>query len=159
LAQRSAEAAKQIKTLISTSSNQVDQGVKLMAETGEVSERIIGSVVEIDELVAGIALSSREQSLGLSDINKAVSEMDQGTQQNAAMVEETTAAVHSLRNEAKTLAEGVSAFVIANTSSKARRPEAPRAPAQPAPKRAIYPVAGANALAISTPETSDWEEF
>ena len=159
LAQRSAEAAKQIKTLISTSSNQVDQGVKLMAETGEVSERIISSVVEIDELVAGIALSSREQSLGLSDINKAVSEMDQGTQQNAAMVEETTAAVHSLRSEAKTLAEGVSAFVLANAQSKPRRLEAPRAAHQPAPRKAAYASAGATALAIATPETSDWEEF
>lgn len=159
LAQRSAEAAKQIKGLISTSSNQVDQGVKLMAETGEVSERIISSVVEIDELVAGIASSSREQSIGLSDINNAVSEMDQGTQQNAAMVEQTTAAVHSLRSEATTLAEGVSAFVLSGASAAPRKAEAAR-PAQPARTKPVYATAGATALAVSaTPETSDWEEF
>ena len=159
LAQRSAEAAKQIKTLISTSSNQVEQGVKLMAETGEVSERIIASVVEIDELVAGIASSSREQSIGLSDINTAVSEMDQGTQQNAAMVEQTTAAVHSLRSEATTLAEGVSAFVLSDAPRKSRKTETSSA-RQPVRGRPVYASAGATALAVSTtPEASDWEEF
>ncbi len=155
LAQRSADAAKQIKTLISTSSNQVDQGVKLMAETGEVSERIINSVIEIDRLVAGIASSSHEQSQGLSDINKAVSEMDQGTQQNAAMVEQTTAAVHSLRSEATTLAEGVSAFVL-----EAAPRRAPAAPAPRAAHRPAYVSVGATALAMApAPETSEWEEF
>ena len=161
LAQRSAEAAKQIKSLISTSSEQVDKGVKLMDETGEVSERIISSVVEIDGLVAGIASSSREQSIGLTDINKAVSEMDRGTQQNAAMVEQTTAAVHSLRSEARTLADGVSAFVVNGApAAKARvAPAAPR-PAAPARNTVAYATAGATALAVSaTSETSEWEEF
>jgi len=159
LAQRSAEAAKQIKTLISTSSQQVEEGVKLMAETGEVSERIIDSVVEIDSLVAGIASSSREQSLGLSDINTAVSEMDQGTQQNAAMVEQTTAAVHSLRSEAATLADGVSAFVLSDAPVKRRSnvvTQSRQAPRQES--RQNYRSAGATALAVK-PEPSDWEEF
>src|SRR5690606_15616501 len=160
LAQRSAEAAKQIKTLISTSSDQVEQGVKLMAETGEVSERIIVSVVEIDQLVAGIASSSQEQSIGLSAINTAVSEMDQGTQQNAAMVEQTTAAVHPLRSEASTLAEGVSAFVLTGAPSRPRAVET-SPPVAPAPvRRLVHATAGATALAVSmTPETSEWEEF
>jgi methyl-accepting chemotaxis protein len=156
LAQRSAGAAKQIKTLISTSSAQVEQGVKLMAETGEVSERIIASVVEIDGLVAGIASSSREQSIGLSDINTAVSEMDQGTQQNAAMVEQTTAAVHSLRSEAATLAQGVSAFVL--DGAPRARPRAAEPVSLPARGRPVYATAGATALAVG-PEASDWEEF
>ncbi|MBI1622234.1 globin-coupled sensor protein [Aquamicrobium zhengzhouense] len=160
LAQRSAEAAKQIKGLISTSSAQVDQGVKLMAETGEVSERIISSVIEIDELVASIASSSREQSIGLSDINTAVSEMDQGTQQNAAMVEQTTAAVHSLRSEASALAENVSAFMLGDSQKKNRRVEKPvRAPAYtPAATRPAFHSQGAAAYSIA-PDTNDWEEF
>ncbi|MEX4008296.1 protoglobin domain-containing protein [Neoaquamicrobium sediminum] len=157
LAQRSADAAKEIKTLIATSSAQVEQGVKLMAETGDVSERIIASVVEIDELVAGIASSSREQSLGLSDINTAVSEMDQGTQQNAAMVEQTTAAVHSLRNEAATLAEGVSAFVL-DSAPRAKAKAAASQTGRPARGQPVYATAGATALAVRT-ETSEWEEF
>ena len=157
LAQRSADAAKEIKTLIATSSAQVEQGVKLMAETGDVSERIITSVVEIDELVAGIASSSREQSLGLSDINTAVSEMDQGTQQNAAMVEQTTAAVHSLRNEAATLAEGVSAFVL-DSAPRAKAKAAASQTGRPARGQPVYATAGATALAVRT-ETSEWEEF
>lgn len=160
LAQRSAEAAKQIKTLISTSSNQVEQGVKLMAETGEVSERIINSVIEIDQLVAGIASSSREQSQGLSDINKAVSEMDQGTQQNAAMVEQTTAAVHSLRSEANTLAEGVTAFVL-DAAPRRAAATAPSREQRPAVQRATaVRSVGANALAMAAvADTNDWEEF
>jgi methyl-accepting chemotaxis protein len=161
LAQRSAEAAKQIKGLISTSSAQVEQGVKLMAETGEVSERIIASVIEIDELVASIASSSREQSIGLSDINTAVSEMDQGTQQNAAMVEETTAAVHSLRNEAATLAQNVSAFMLGEGAKRARRVEQPARPAVaplPSPRQTTYRSQGAAALAAA-PDANDWEEF
>ncbi len=161
LAQRSAEAAKQIKSLISTSSEQVDKGVKLMDETGEVSDRIISSVVEIDGLVAGIASSSREQSIGLSDINKAVSEMDQGTQQNAAMVEQTTAAVHSLRSEARTLAEGVCAFVVEGAPvAKPRAAAAAPRSAPPVRSATTYATAGATALAVSaTTETSEWEEF
>ncbi|MBX9465627.1 MAG: globin-coupled sensor protein [Aquamicrobium sp.] len=157
LAQRSADAAKEIKTLIATSSAQVERGVKLMAETGDVSERIITSVVEIDELVAGIASSSREQSMGLSDINTAVSEMDQGTQQNAAMVEQTTAAVHSLRSEAATLAEGVSAFVLDNAPRAKAAPTASQT-GRPARGQPVYATAGATALAVRT-ETSEWEEF
>jgi len=164
LAQRSAEAAKQIKGLIETSSAQVEQGVRLMAETGEVSERIIGSVVEIDGLVAGIASSSREQSIGLSDINIAVNEMDRGTQQNAAMVEQTTAAVHSLRSEAETLAGGVAAFVFDAASAGPRPAKVVTARvaqpvAKPAAKPAAYATAGATALAAAAPEPSDWEEF
>ncbi|MGO4839857.1 methyl-accepting chemotaxis protein, partial [Rhizobiaceae sp. 2RAB30] len=103
LAQRSAEAAKEIKALISTSSAQVESGVKLMAETGKVSEDIIGQVAEINSLVAEIASSSQEQSTGLSEVNIAVNQMDQATQQNAAMVEQTTAAVHSLRAQVSEL--------------------------------------------------------
>ncbi|TKT75485.1 globin-coupled sensor protein [Aquamicrobium sp. LC103] len=154
LAQRSAEAAKQIKTLITTSSTQVDQGVKLMAETGEASDRIIGRVVEIDTLVAGIASSAREQAAGLADVNNAVGQMDQATQQNAAMVEETTAAVHSMRTEAAALSESIAAFAIDNVEPRPERERPARKP------QAAHATAGNNALALPEQARADtWEEF
>ena len=112
LAQRSAEAAREIKTLIATSTSQVMSGVKLMAETGAVSEKIIAKVAEIDGGVAQLASSSSEQSTGLAEVTVAITQMDQATQQNAAMVEQTTAAVHSLRQQAEQLVRTVSRFKI-----------------------------------------------
>ena len=96
LAQRSAEAAKEIKTLISASTTQVGSGVKLVGQTGEALQRIVDRVAEIDGLVSEIAASAQEQATGLAQVNTAVNQMDQVTQQNAAMVEQSTAASHSL---------------------------------------------------------------
>ncbi len=110
LAQRSAEAARQIKTLISASSAEVAQGVKLVGEAGASLEAIAGKVGEMDALVAEIAASAQEQSSGLSQVNAAVNQMDQVTQQNAAMVEQTTAAALSLKTEAEGLARLVGRF-------------------------------------------------
>ena len=110
LAQRSAEAAKQIKTLISASAAEVAQGVKLVAEAGTALGAIAGKVSEMDALVAEIAASSQEQSSGLSQVNQAVNQMDQVTQQNAAMVEQTTAAAANLKTEAEGLAQLVGRF-------------------------------------------------
>ncbi|RZJ27245.1 MAG: globin-coupled sensor protein, partial [Brevundimonas sp.] len=90
LAQRSADAAKEIKTLISASSTQVASGVSLVGQTGEALQRIVGRVAEIDSLVAEIAASAQEQAVGLREVNTAINQMDQVTQQNAAMVEQTT---------------------------------------------------------------------
>jgi methyl-accepting chemotaxis protein len=92
LAQRSAEAAKEIKTLISASSAQVDRGVGLVGETGKVLERILAQVTQINEAVTDIAASAQEQATGLQQVNTAINQMDQVTQQNAAMVEQATAA-------------------------------------------------------------------
>jgi Methyl-accepting chemotaxis protein len=103
LAQRSANAAKEIKSLITTSSEQVDSGVALVGETGKALEAIVGEVQEINEHIKAIVISTREQSTGLQEINVAVNTMDQGTQQNAAMVEQQTAASHSLASEAESL--------------------------------------------------------
>ncbi|KEQ09225.1 methyl-accepting chemotaxis protein [Pseudorhizobium pelagicum] len=103
LAQRSANAAKEIKSLITTSSDQVDSGVALVGETGKALEAIVGEVQEINEHIKAIVVSTREQSTGLQEINVAVNAMDQGTQQNAAMVEQQTAASHSLASEAESL--------------------------------------------------------
>jgi methyl-accepting chemotaxis protein len=96
LAQRSAEAAKEIKTLISTSAEQVEAGVKLVGDTGQALSRIVAQVGEITEAVTAIAASAQEQAAGLNEISTAINEMDRVTQQNAAMVEQTSAASHTL---------------------------------------------------------------
>ena len=110
LAQRSAEAAKEIKTLISTSGQQVEAGVELVGETGEALNRIIAGVQDINRIVAEIAASASEQATGLQQVNTAVNQMDQATQQNAAMVEQSTAASHALSNEARELGRLVQRF-------------------------------------------------
>jgi methyl-accepting chemotaxis protein len=113
LAQRSAEAAKEIKSLISSSSAQVDHGVKLVAETGKSLERILAQVNDINNVVADIATGAKEQATGLAEINAAVNQMDQVTQQNAAMVEESSAAAHSLSQETEQLSDLIKQFRIA----------------------------------------------
>ncbi|MCJ8517566.1 methyl-accepting chemotaxis protein [Pseudorhizobium tarimense] len=129
LAQRSANAAKEIKSLITTSSDQVDAGVALVGETGQALEAIVGEVQEINEHIKAIVTSTREQSTGLQEINVAVNTMDQGTQQNAAMVEQQTAASHSLASEAESLNSLLRQF---NLGSQATNRAAPRI-ASPAP--------------------------
>jgi len=110
LAQRSANAAKEIKALITTSGDQVRSGVSLVDETGAALEAIVREVQEINGHVNAIVLAAREQSTGLQEINTAVNTMDQGTQQNAAMVEEQTAASHGLAAEAAALSALLSQF-------------------------------------------------
>jgi len=103
LAQRSAKAAKEIKTLIGTSGEHVQRGVRLVGETGSSLRQIVEEVRDIDRNVSAIVEAAREQATGLQEINMAVNTMDQGTQQNAAMVEQSTAASHSLAKEAASL--------------------------------------------------------
>lgn len=103
LAQRSAHAAKEIKNLISTSKSHVEKGVSLVGQTGSSLKTILGEVQEINRHVVSIVEAAREQAVGLQEINMAVNTMDQGTQQNAAMVEQSTAASHSLAKEAAAL--------------------------------------------------------
>ncbi|MEJ8405234.1 methyl-accepting chemotaxis protein [Brevundimonas vesicularis] len=133
LAQRSAEAAKEIKTLISASTGQVGSGVKLVGETGEALQRIVDRVAEIDSLVTEIAASAQEQAVGLAQVNTAVNQMDQVTQQNAAMVEQSTAASHSLAQEAENLQASVAQFNVGRTGA------APSHRSPPAPTRAVPP--------------------
>jgi len=122
LAQRSADAAKEIKVLIANSSAQVDRGVKLVGETGRALTSIAGKVSEIDTLIREIAQSSREQATGLGEVNVAVNQMDQVTQQNAAMVEEATAAAANLRTEAGELERLIARFnTSANLAEGVRR--------------------------------------
>ena len=110
LAQRSAEAAKEIKGLISESSRNVSAGVTLIGQAGGALESVTAQAAEIDQLVGAISASAREQATGLAEVNIAVNQMDQVTQQNAAMVEETNAASHGLASEAQQLGELVSRF-------------------------------------------------
>ncbi|MBN9481440.1 MAG: methyl-accepting chemotaxis protein [Bordetella sp.] len=110
LAQRSAEAAKEIKTLIAASGAEVAQGVELVAETGRALATIAEQVDQMNGLAAEIAASAQEQASGLSQVNQAVNQMDQVTQQNAAMVEQTTAAAAMLKAEAEQLAQLVGRF-------------------------------------------------
>ncbi len=112
LAQRSAEAAKEIKILISTSGQQVEQGVAFVGQTGEALVRIVAQVAEIDGIVGEIASGAHEQASGLAQINTAVNQMDQVTQQNAAMVEEATAASHALVQETGELTRLIGQFQV-----------------------------------------------
>jgi len=112
LAQRSASAAKEIGGLIENSRNEVANGVKLVAQTGEALGRIEGFVSEIDVKVDAITTASREQSVGLGEISTAVNSIDQMTQQNASMVEETTAISHSLASDSGELGELVGRFKL-----------------------------------------------
>ncbi len=110
LAQRSANAAKDIKTLVATSSQQVAEGVTLVGQAGSALTDILQQITEISGLVGEIAASTQEQSTGLHEINTAVNQMDQMTQQNAAMVEQTSASSHTLAQEADQLSQLVGQF-------------------------------------------------
>ena len=137
LAQRSAEAAKEIKVLISASGVQVSEGVDLVGQTGRALERILGEVVQINGLVAEIAASAEEQATGLQQVNIAVNQMDQVTQQNAAMVEESTAASHSLSREADNLTELMAQFRVGAVNGDAAGEANPRRASRSAPRAAV----------------------
>ena len=112
LAQRSSEAAKEIKGLITQSTAQVEQGVDLVGRTGEELRQIIANVTDISEHIGGITASTADQSTSLSEVNTGVNQLDQVTQNNAAMVEEATAASANLRQQAEELVERVSIFTL-----------------------------------------------
>ncbi len=154
LAQRSADAAKEIKTLIASSTSQVARGVRLVGDTGEALSMIVEKVGQIDGLISEIAQSSREQATGLSEVNTAVNQMDEVTQRNAAMVEEATAAAASLRQESAELTALIGRFKTTCDRAVASTP-APRAAPRPTPRIPTRRPGGA-ALAI---KSDDWTEF
>ncbi|TWD54121.1 methyl-accepting chemotaxis protein [Agrobacterium vitis] len=142
LAQRSANAAKDIKALITKSGDEVAGGVKLVRETGDALGTISDQVSKINGLIAEIATSSREQTTGLQEINTAVNQMDQFTQKNAAMVEETTAVTHKLAESASAAVGLLGQFTVPGQSFAATPAKAPGVPSQrPMPARASAPVA------------------
>ncbi|MCD1264896.1 chemotaxis protein [Shinella sumterensis] len=165
LAQRSANAAKEIKTLINTSESQVRDGVSLVGRAGDALENIAHQVNQINDLIRQISSSASEQAVGLKEINAAVNQMDQVTQQNAAMVEETTAASMALNDEAQTLKSLVARFRSGSAVTASVQPVQQAARPQVQPQRAAYQpartasrpvpqVSGNTALA-----QDDWEEF
>ncbi|MBR0557697.1 HAMP domain-containing protein [Ciceribacter sp. L1K23] len=165
LAQRSAKAAKEIKDLIRNSSEEVESGVRLVSETGQVLKTIEDYIVTINQHMDSIATSAREQSVGLSEVNTAVNQMDQVTQQNAAMVEEANAASATLASEANRLRDLINRFQLGHVSTGAgalrataammAAPSRSATPAQarPAPRQ----VASGSAAAAAA--SKDWEEF
>ena len=163
LAQRSADAAKEIKALISTSTSQVQRGVRLVGQTGEALDGIVGKVAQIDHLIAEIALSAQEQATGLTEVNTAVNQMDQVTQQNAAMVEEATAAASTLRHEAADLQDLVGRFNAGEEAPAApmrSHSRAALAAPAPAPRYAASPAPRLRAVGGgSAAPAADWTEF
>jgi methyl-accepting chemotaxis protein len=154
LAQRSADAAREIKALISNSGREVESGVRLVGETGKSLQRIMAQVAKLNALVAEIAASAQEQATGLAQVNTAVNQMDQVTQQNAAMVEQSTAASHNLANEAEVLARLVAQFRTGEETdppSLAAGDEA--AKAEGTPPRAALPRKAPNRPAKAAPKT------
>ncbi|WEK05834.1 MAG: methyl-accepting chemotaxis protein [Candidatus Devosia phytovorans] len=161
LAKRSAEASKEIQTLITSSGQQVAMGVKLVAETVTAQERMETQIVAIDDIVGQIARSAQEQAQGLSQINMAVSQMDEFTQQNAAMVEQATAASMSLEDQTDSLAQFVRKFRVASDAHAAERARAKsstsRAPV--VQMRVTSNMGAAASKAKADPISADWNEF
>jgi methyl-accepting chemotaxis protein len=157
LAQRSAEAAKEIKTLITASSAQVSSGVALVGETGRALTKIVAHVGQINGIVSEIAAAVGAQSSGLAEINAAVSQIDQVTQQNAAMVEESTAASQSLAQEADGLATLIGRFRVGDAAAAAPVRNQPSRKPAARPGRPL--VQGNTALKRAEPDSESWEEF
>jgi methyl-accepting chemotaxis protein len=149
LAQRSADAAKEIKGLIRASSEQVGKGVKLVGETGQTLDQILGQVIEINDLVGEIAASSKEQAGGLAEVNAAVNQMGQVIHQNGVMVQQSAAAAGALAAEAEDLERQLAGYRVGAQIHEYRPRDDPRHEA--APRRDAFReryVQGANALKI-----------
>lgn len=164
LAQRSSDAAREINDLIAKSGNQVKRGVDLVGRTGSALQQIVESVSRISGLVSNIADSSQQQSLNLADINNSVAQLDHSTQQNAARLEETTAASESLRKDAVALVGTVSHFKISQTSLRGQDSGVVpfRARPRPSADRAEEPAVGRrreSAMAMPSATAGGWEDF
>ncbi|MGB8364730.1 MAG: methyl-accepting chemotaxis protein [Rhizomicrobium sp.] len=180
LSHRSAEAAKEIKALISASSTKVNQGVGLVEEAGKALARIVKQVADINAAVDQIASSAQEESNGLVQVNTAVNEMDSVTQHNASMVEQSTAASHSLAQESEELSRLLGQFTVAGIEEDAsrsapvemphkaqaarREPVANKAAPKPRPTSVKYArasTAGSSAVArkLDANPSAEWEEF
>jgi len=161
LAQRSAQAAKEIKTLIHTSDGQVKTGVGLVSEAGKALTRIVQQIAEINKAVTVISASAQEQASGLAEVNSAVNQMDQVTQQNAAMTEQSTAAAHNLAQETDELGRLIARFKVGEQPLEAPLPRAK--PARKAePRRPALKVVGARAapaMVAANTGTDSWREF
>ena len=162
LAQRSASAAKEIKTLIGDSVDKVAEGSKLVGQAGTTMDEVVASVKRVTDIMHEITAASQEQSAGIEQVNHAIVQMDGVTQQNAALVEEAAASAETMQHQAANLAQLVSVFKLAGAPPAAPRPSnvmplakaRPAAVHVPAPKRP----AAAPRLAVAAGK-DDWEEF
>jgi methyl-accepting chemotaxis protein len=173
LAQRSATAAREIKDLIGTSVEQVEQGSKLVTQAGQTMDDVVQAVLKVSGIMQGIAEAGVDQTAGIEQINLAVVEMDTVTQQNAALVEEAAAAAESLRREAVQLSEMVGLFKVEGMATAAVQPAKAPAPVKAAQAPSAVPrlpdrrAAGVKARAPAEPEGrkpvppggDEWEEF
>jgi methyl-accepting chemotaxis protein len=176
LAQRSSQAAKDIKDLITSSNSQVQDGVDLVNRAGTSLTEIVESIRSVTAIVSDIASASAEQAIGIEQVNKALSQMDEVTQQNSALVEESAATAKNLEHQARTVEQRVGVFKIDDDAKSAprRTPAAPAsftAPAAGAPKSAATPVpvrkvngpargpAGRMRSALAFKSDPDWKEF
>ena len=159
LASRSAEAAREIKTLIHDSVNKVTEGTSLVNESGTVLVEIVDSVKRVTDVVAAIALSSREQAAGIDMVNKAVAFMDSGTQQNGALVEQAAAAAQALTEQAGALSQLIARYNVGGEHAEIRPSRAKSTPAAPppaAPPPAAPPRAAAPRAADSRRANRPW---
>ncbi|NHZ32341.1 methyl-accepting chemotaxis protein [Massilia rubra] len=170
LAQRSAAAAQEIKTLIGNSVERVDAGARLVDQAGSTMQEIVSSVKRVTDIMAEISLASQEQTAGIEQVNLAIGQMDQATQQNAALVEQAAAAASSLNDEAASLTEVVGVFVLADGAERAVAPArvAPRpAASKPAASKAAakgralarVPAAPQRKIATENTVADEWETF
>jgi methyl-accepting chemotaxis protein I, serine sensor receptor len=175
LAQRSAGAAKEIKGLIAESTSRVQSGSELVDQSGTTITEIVQSIARVSSIMNEIAAASAEQSVGIDQVNLAVAQMDEVTQQNAALVEEASAAAQSMAGQARTLSDAVAVFRVAETgASTASRAAASQTASQSASRRpalAARPAARTTkakpsvttankpmAVAADT-SAADWEKF
>ncbi|WP_427913641.1 methyl-accepting chemotaxis protein [Ramlibacter sp. MMS24-I3-19] len=159
LAQRSADAAKEIKSLITTSVERVEQGTQLVDQAGATMDEVVQSIRRVTDLMGEISAASREQSQGVAQIGDAVNQMDQVTQQNAALVEQSAAAADSLKAQAQQLVGAVAVFRTGgHEASNSPMPQ----PAHPSP-RAMQVASKTRAATTSVPlartGTDDWQAF
>jgi len=163
LAQRSANAAKEIKALISDSVEKVDNGSKLVASAGQTMDEIVTSVKRVTDIMAEISAASQEQSGGLDQVNTAVSQMDKITQQNAALVEEAAAAAKSMEEQTEGLQQMVANFVLAGSDAPVPATPAAPAPARPTPSRSAVTKPAKSAMkrkeTVTSAADDDWKEF
>ena len=161
LAQRSAAAAQEIKSLIGNSVERVDVGARLVNEAGSTMEEIVTSVKRVTDIMAEISHASQEQTAGIEQVNQAIGQMDEATQQNSALVEQATAASAALNDEAAALAQVVGVFKLAAAemapvTATRRAPQVPAAP-RPAARRA--PAPAPRKLASAKTTNDEWESF
>nr|WP_308446609.1 methyl-accepting chemotaxis protein [Vogesella aquatica] len=163
LAQRSAAAAKEIKGLIGDSVEKVESGTRLVDEAGRTMEEIVSSIRRVTDIMSEISAASIEQSSGIEQVNLAVSQMDENTQKNAALVEEAAAAAESLEEQASNLRDAVAIFKLDQFGSVASQRKKPQAsvlvPQAAAPVRKALPAMNHQAVRPAATDEGEWEEF